>query len=128
MTKQPPNKQRKKQVSHIHVRSLEIGDFAFVQDLASKQPTFTVPPIYVLWLMLRIKGAICLIAEHSNGDPAAYLIAVPVEGPAESLFIWQLASSKDSQQQRATMAVLMELRNTVLNLGIERIMFSAVPN
>jgi len=63
--------------SHIHVRLLEIGDFQFVRNLASKQPNFTVPSTYLLWLLLRIDGAICLVSEHSTKGPLAYLVALP---------------------------------------------------
>jgi hypothetical protein len=93
--------------SHIHVRPLEIVDFSFVQDLASKQENFTVPPTYVLWLMLRIKGAISLVAEHSTRGPLAYLLAVPVEGPEDSMFVWQLAVSKGTVRGKAVLALLV---------------------
>src|SRR5437764_1269512 len=114
--------------SHIHVRPLEIGDFTFVRDLASKQRTFTVPPLYILWLMLRIKGAISLVAEHTSRGPLAYLLAVPVEGPEDSIFVWQLAASKGPGQANATLALLVEFRNMVGELAVSHIMFSSVPN
>jgi len=114
-------------LSHIHVRPLEVGDFNFVQDLASRQPTFTVPPAYVLWLMLRIKGAICLIAEHSGEGPLGYLLALAIEDPEHAIFVWQLASSKNSQQENATLALLTEFRNIIKGLAIRRIVFSSVP-
>ena len=114
--------------SHIHVRPLEIGDFAFVQDLASKQPNFTVPLVYVLWLMLRIKGAICLIAEHSSEGPIAYVLAVPVTGPDESIFVWQLAASKGTERARATRALLVEFQDIASELAVRCIVFSSVPD
>ncbi len=116
------------ETSHIHVRPLEIGDFAFVQDVASKRPDFTVPPVYVLWLMLRIKGAICLIAEQSSEGPIAYLLAVPVNGPGDSIFIWQLAASDCKDADKATLAVLTEFREIVFSLPLDNILFSSIPN
>jgi hypothetical protein len=113
--------------SHIHVRPLEIGDFDFVRELASKQRNFTIPPVYVLWLMLRIKGAISLVAEHNSDGLVGYLIAVPIEGPANSLFVWQLAVSKGSTHTKATTALLTELRELTEERSIRNIFFSTVP-
>jgi len=113
---------------HIHVRSLEIGDFAFVQNLASKQPNFTVPPAYVLWLMLRVKGSICLIAESSKDGPLAYLVAVPVEGPEKSIFVWQLASQQSPLREKSTLALLTEFRSLLKTLDVRAVMFSSFPN
>ena len=112
--------------SHIHVRPLEIGDFNFVRDLASKQPNFTVPPEYVLWLLMRIKDAICLIAEHSSEGPRAYLLAVPVE--EDSVFVWQLAASKGSGREKTTLALLANFRNVIEEIAVRNIVFSSVPN
>jgi len=114
--------------SHIHVRPLEIADFDFVRELASRQRNFTVPPLYVLWLMLKIKGAISLVAEHNREGLVGYLIAVPVEGPANSLFVWQLAVSKGSRRTKAAIALLMELREIIEERSIRNIFFSTVPS
>src|SRR4051812_39896152 len=104
--------------SHIHVRQLEIGDFAFVRDLASRQPNFTVPPPYVLWLLLQIKGAISLIAEDSIEGPLAYLLAVPVENSTNSLYVWQLAGLQQRQKKSAALALLKELHHMALTTGV----------
>jgi len=114
--------------SHIHVRPLEIADFGFVRDLASRQSNFTVPPVYVLWLMLRIKGAICLVAEHSSEGPLAYLLAVPIEGQGNSLFIWQVAALEGRQRDKATLAILTEFRRMVLDLAFDSVQFSSIPD
>jgi hypothetical protein len=115
--------------SHIHVRPLEIEDFPFVQDLASKKPNFTVPPSYVLWLMLRIKGAICLVAEHSSDGPVAYLLAVPIEGPNESLFVWQLAVTENGKSKgKVSLILLKKLREMARADHVQIIAFSTRPN
>jgi hypothetical protein len=114
--------------SHIHVRPLEIGDFDFVRELASEQQNFTVPPVYVLWLMLRIKGAICLVAEHSARGLLGYLIAVPIEAPTESMFVWQFAVLKGQSRAKATLAILIEFRKILTDLSIRNLSFSTVPH
>lgn len=113
-------------VSHIHVRPLEIGDFDFVRALASRQPNFTVPPVYVLWLLMRIKGAVCLVAEHSIKGLLAYLLAVPVEGPGNSIFIWQVAALEGREGNRGIMAILTKFRDLIFTLSVERVLFSTV--
>lgn len=112
---------------HIHVRQMEVGDFDFVRNLAAKQANFTVPPPYVLWLVLRIKDAICLVSERGTEGPVAYLLAVPIEAPSKAIFVWQLASSDASQPGDATLALLVELREIVRRLRVRRIAFSTVP-
>jgi len=112
---------------HIHVRQLEIGDFEFVRELAAKQANFTVPPPYVLWLLLRIKDAVCLVAEHSSDGPLAYLLAVPVEAPSKALFVWQLAVSKSDAHSQAMTALVSEIHLISRRLRISTVAFSAVP-
>ncbi len=114
--------------SHIHARPLEAADFKFVQNLAAKQPTFTVPSAYLLWLLLRIDGAICLMAEHSTKGPLAYLLALPAKDPKRSMFVWQFASSGGRERETASLALLTAFRGVVARLGVESIIFSSVPN
>jgi hypothetical protein len=114
-------------ISHIHVRPLEIGDFNFVRKLASKQRNFTIPPVYVLWLIVRIKGAACFVAEDSDRGRAGYLLAVPIESPEESLFVWQLAAAPGGEQEKATLALLVALREFASDRHIRAIAFSMEP-
>jgi hypothetical protein len=113
--------------SHIHVRKMEVGDFDFVRETASHQPNFTVPSPYLLWLWRRIKGSISLVAEHSTAGPLAYLLAVPVEGPRHSVFVWQLASSEPGRRQNITLSLLIRLYEIAQSKGIKKIVFSARP-
>jgi len=106
---------------------MEVGDFGFVRDLAAKQGNFTVPPPYVLWLMLKIKDAVCLVAEHSNEGLLAYLLAVPIEAPSKALYVWQLATSEAGQRTTATLALLADFRNIAKRLRFRTIAFSTVP-
>ncbi len=114
--------------SHVHVRQMEVGDFEFVRELAAKQPGFTVPPPYVLWLILRVKDAICLVAENSSDGLMAYLLAVPVQDPLKTLHVWQLASAEASNSGNAPLALVRKLRSIARRLGIRRVTFSSVPN
>jgi hypothetical protein len=113
--------------SHIHVRPLEIGDFEFVRDLASQQRGFTIPPVYVLWLLLRIKGSICLAAEHSTKGQLAYLLSVPMQAPKHSVFVWQLAAISGPDGSKATQALLIEFRKRIKKFSTRNIFFSTVP-
>lgn len=113
--------------SKIHVRRLEVADFSFVRDLAAKQSNFTIPPPYVLWLLLKIKGDICLVAEHDTYGPVAYLLAVPVESPPASVYIWQLASSDRGKRYKAAYELMVELRKLTRALGTRSVIFSALP-
>ena len=113
--------------SHIHVRQMEIGDFAFVRDLAAKQPNFTVPPPYVLWLLLKVKDAVCLVADHSTEGPLGYLLAVPIEAPSKALHVWQLAASETGLRERATLVLLTHGSKIAQRLRIKAISFSTVP-
>lgn len=111
----------------MHVRQLEIGDFGFVQNLASKQLGFTIPPNYVLWLFMRIEGAVCLVVEQPQEGLLAYLLAVPIEGPEKSLFVWQLAASAGKAQGEAVLHILTTLRDISMRTGIKTIAFSMRP-
>jgi hypothetical protein len=77
--------------------------------------------------MLKIKGAVSLVAEHSSAGLLGYLIAVPIEGPVDSMFVWQLAASKGSISAQATLALLTEFREIINKLSIKVIFFSSVP-
>lgn len=113
-------------VSHIHVRPLELADFKFVQDLASRQSNFTVPAGYILWLLLRLKGAICLIAEKTDEGLLGYLLAVSMEAPNESLFVWQMATSHDPKR-KISLGLLTALRDLARAQHVRTISFSARP-
>jgi hypothetical protein len=115
-------------ISHIHVRELEIADFNFVRELASKQSNFTVPSPYILWLFLRIKGSICLVAEESEKGVVGYLLALPVEAPEASVFVWQLAASPKAPRSKIILALLKEFRKRITESHVFRVLFSSVPN
>ncbi len=105
--------------SHINVRRLEFGDFAFVRSLAAEQPNFTIPPPYVLWLLLKIRKNVCLVAEDQRVGPLAYLLAIPDEPPG-SLYVWQLAASANGKRLGATPHLLLELRRINRDMRIHR--------
>jgi hypothetical protein len=113
--------------SHIHIRRLEISDFGFVQDLAAKQRNFTIPPTYVLWLLMRIKDAACFIAEKPRQGLLAYLLAVPSEGPGKSLFVWQLAALPGRPGAKASLSILSALRDFATRTRVRTVGFSVQP-
>ena len=112
--------------SHIHVRPMEMGDFEFIRGLASQQPNFTVPSFYMLWLFMRIKGSICLVAEHNAKGTLAYLLAVPIEGVGKSIFIWQLSVTELKEPNAGIVAILQEFHKRILALGVDRLLFSTI--
>jgi hypothetical protein len=74
-----------------------------------------------------VKGAVCLVAEDSDRGQAGYLLAVPIEGPEESLFVWQLAALPGGGQEKATFALLVALREFAKERHIRAIAFSMEP-
>lgn len=112
--------------SHVHVRRLEVSDFAFVRGLASEQPNFTIPPPYVLWLLQKVHRNVCLVAEDDRVGPVAYLLAIPVQ-PGGSLYVWQLASSDRGKRTHAVLLLLRELKQITHKMRIRTVMFSTLP-
>lgn len=113
--------------STIHVRQLHTRDFPFIRDLAAQRPNFTIPAPYVLWLLMHIKGDICLVAEEKRKGQIAYLLAVPVEGRRRSIYVWQLASAVSQTRENAVLPMLRKLRDITEEAKVECIFFSALP-
>jgi len=112
----------------IRVRPLEVSDFKFVRRLASKQPNFTIPPRYVLWLLKQTNARSCLVAEHAKNGPVAYLLSLLVSTPrGKALYIWQLAASKTGFHAGAIHALLLALRALVRRERVRRVFFTAIP-
>lgn len=113
----------------IRVRPLDVSDFRFVRQLASKQDNFTVPPLFVLWLLKQANGRSCLVADHVKFGPVAYLLSLPVSKPGrKALYVWQLAASASGQRVGAIEMLLLELRAFVRRMRIRSLVFTAVPN
>lgn len=114
--------------SKITVRSIGLADFAFIRDLSAAQPNFTIPPPYVLWLLLRISPDLCLIAEHPEKGSLAYLLAMPVSNPPESVYVWQLAGSSTENSEDAITELVQSLRAIVERRRFKKLIFSAQQN
>jgi hypothetical protein len=112
--------------SELRVRRLQIKDFPFVRDLAGEQPNFTIPPPYVLWLLLKIRNNVALIVEREDIGPVGYLLAVPVEQP-KTLYVWQLAQSKRDKHGQGALLLLSKLRDIASRKNVSFIRFSAIP-
>lgn len=111
----------------IRVRPMELGDFSFVRDLAAQQSNFTIPPPYVLWLLTKIRGGFCVVAEHKRLGLMAYLLAVPISRTRKSILIWQLARVKGASRVPAIPAILRALKEFTGRERIRSISFSASP-
>lgn len=107
---------------------MAIDDYGFIRDTAAKQRNFTIPPLYVLWLLARIKGEICFVAEDAEGGRLAYLLAVPVSEPPNALFVWQLAARNELANSDAVRALIQALKQQCLRGDIGSIYFSSIPN
>jgi hypothetical protein len=113
----------------IRVRPLKVSDFGFIRRLASKKTNFTVPPLYVLWLLKQTNSRSCMVAEHVKLGPVAYLLSVPVCKPQNNvLYIWQLAASANGQRTGAIDVLLLRLRVFVRRMRIRSLRFTAIPN
>jgi hypothetical protein len=113
----------------IRVRSFEVSDFRFIRHLAATRPNFTSPPPYVLWLLKKAHSKSCLVAEHTDLGPVAYLLSLPFKLPrGRALYVWQLAASADGLRTGATNVLLLRLRTLMRRMGIHTLFFTAVPN
>jgi len=112
----------------IRIRALRPSDFGFIRRLASRQTDFTVPPLYVLWLLKRTNPRSCLIAEHPKHGPLAYLLAVlGARSTEKTLYVWQLATSKLGKRVGATDMVLLALRDFVRKEKVRTVLFTVEP-
>ena len=113
----------------IRVRPMEVDDFRFIRQLASKQFQFTRPPHYVLWLLTRTNSRSCIVAEDAKCGPVAYLLSLPVStSRVGALYIWQLAASSRGRRSGAIHLLLLGLRKFVRSMRIRILVFSAVPD
>ncbi len=110
------------------MRRLRVDDFDFVRELAAKQSNFTIPPPYVLWLLTRVRGDICLVAEEEGAGPVAYLLAVPVEKPQNAFYVWQLAARPNARSHVSVLPLLKKLFEITESQEISSMFFSAIPN
>ena len=113
----------------IRVRPMEVEDFQFIRQLASKQFQFTRPPRYVLWLLTRTNSRSCIVAENAKHGPVAYLLSLPVNTSREkTLYVWQLAASLRGRRNGAIHLLLLALRRLVRKMRIQALVFTAVPD
>jgi hypothetical protein len=111
----------------VLIRPVKVEDFQFIRDLAGEQENFTIPPPYVLWMLLKAKDDLCLVATSSSGTPLAYLLAIQIDTPPQSIYVWQLASTGGGKSAAATEFLLLGLRTFTKARQIEHIVFSATP-
>jgi hypothetical protein len=108
---------------------MEVDDFRFIRQLASKQFQFTRPPRYVLWLLTRTNSRSCIVAEDGKHGPIAYMLSLPVTSSREkTLYVWQLAASTQGRRNGAIHLMLLALRKLVRRMRIRSLVFTAVPD
>ncbi len=113
----------------IRIRPLEVPDFRFVRRLAAKQTNFTIPPLFVLWLLKQTNARSCIVAEHVKLGPVAYLLSLPVSAPrGKVLYVWQLAVSASGRRTGAINVLLLALRTLVRRMRVQSLLFTAVPD
>lgn len=113
----------------IRVRQLEVSDFKFIRDLASKQHNFTSPPFYVLWLLKQTNSRSCLVVQHATLGPVAYLLSLPVnKSGTRALYVWQLAASASGRRVGGIHALLLALRTLVRRMRVRSVLFTAIPD
>jgi hypothetical protein len=112
----------------IRVRPLEVSDFRFIQRLASRKPSFTVPPPYVLWLLKQTNSSSCIVAEHAKLGPVGYLLSLLVATPRENvLYVWQLAASESGLSEGGIHELLLTLRSFIRRKRVRKVRFTAMP-
>jgi hypothetical protein len=113
----------------IRVRPIQASDFKFIRRLASKQPNFTSPPHYVLWLLKETNPRSCLVAEHAKLGPVAYVLSLQVDkSQGKALYIWQLAASTSGQRSGAIHLLLLALRTFARRIRFKSVFFTAIPD
>ena len=112
----------------ITVHSIKESDFGFIRQLAAKQPAFTVPPPYVLWLLKETNARSCMVAEHTKFGSVGYILSLIVSLPQGNvLHVWQLATSKNGIEVGATDVLLLALRRLMRRARIRKVYFTAEP-
>jgi hypothetical protein len=111
----------------VSVRSIRVSDFEFIRDTSAHVGGYTIPPLYVLWMLSRNHREVCLIAESSRGQPIGYLLAMTTGLESRGLFIWQFASTFEGTRLRASKSIANRIRRIVVRQRIQRITFTAVP-
>jgi hypothetical protein len=127
---QPSQKNRghTKRNGLILVRQIRLSDFQFIRGLSSTIAGYTVPPPYILWMLTRFQGELCLLAEDASREPLGYMLATSAGIGSTEIFIWQLATNFRGRRLRAGTALASHVRRLVKKHGIERITFTAVPD
>lgn len=112
----------------IRVRAIRLSDFQFIRELSATIYGYTVPPPYILWMLKRFHGTLCLIAEDESKNRLGYMLGMNVGIASNEIFIWQWATNYRGQRLRAANALAGHIRKLVKKYSIERITFTALPN
>ncbi len=108
----------------VHVRPLQLSDFTFVRQLAAEQPNFTIPPMYVLWLLIKVRPDLCVVAETDTHETVGYMLALPINQTPRSIYVWQLAHRRHSTRTSVALPLLRHLKGVAKKLRTTRLIFS----
>lgn len=106
------------------VREARADDANFVAQLASMQPSFTVPTPYVLWMLTVASPSLSLVTTTMDGHRIGYLLAIPCEPPGRAVFLWQIAVASNHSSVRASHVMLEEMLMRCRRMRITRVLFS----
>jgi hypothetical protein len=110
------------------VRPIRRSDFTFIRELSKRIEGYTVPPPYVLWMLRRFQGELCLIVEGPTHKPLGYMLATSGGIRSSEMFIWQLAATFEGRRLRVSVKLASHVRKLVKKHSIQRITFTAVPD
>jgi len=120
-------KQVKMKAAGVSVRPMRFSDFEFIRDLTVKIDGYTVPPLYVLWMLRRFHGEFCLIAEGPRKERLGYMLAMVTGIPSRRVFIWQFASTFHGQRVQTATSFARHVHKLVKKHGIDELVFTAEP-
>src|SRR5437660_11968394 len=81
----------------VRVRAISLADFKFIRRLSATIQGYTVPPPYILWMLMRFQGDLCLIVEDGSQEPLGYMLAMSAGIASSEIFIWQFATNYRGQ-------------------------------
>lgn len=107
----------------VTIRSLHRDDFPFVQQLAGRQPSFTTPSPYLIWMFGEVEHDACFVATCNN-RPVGYVLGQIT--PTGTLWVWQLAVERHAPAQTGRRLV-ERLREVCLGYSLKRLTFTMSP-
>lgn len=115
----------KSEENPLILKKINGGDFAFVQGLASKQRSFTVPSSYILWMLTKMYPEFCVVATDSGGRRVGYFLAI-ANHLTSTAFVWQIFCN-DKGKNKFAEFILREMGRVAPKEGLKKIRFTMYP-